>query len=164
MKIDESPPCKEHLSITLTNEALENLCHKLCKEPKIRFCGVINPLGRLVKGGFRDGIKPLDQEDQRQMLYIQSYLEMAMKGEFDDTLGNVNFITTYRDNLTLITMPMQQNYLLLMSVERNAEIEPIVKNAFSLLESNGMLGGRNKLISSNNNSTRSSEFTQGIEC
>ena len=157
MKIDESPQCKEDWSITLTNEILESLCHKLCNEQKVRFCGVINPLGRLVTGGFRDGIKPLGNEDQRQMLYIQSYLEMSMKGEFDDTLGNVNFITTYRDNVTLITIPMPQNYLLMMSVERNAEIEQIVKNAISLFESNGILGGRKKSIPSNNNSTLSSE-------
>jgi len=157
--IDNCPRCKEEdLSIPITNEILENLCHTLCNEPKIRFCGVINPLGRLVRGGFRDGIKPLDSEDQRQMLYIQSYLEMSMKGEFDDTLGNVNFITTYRDNVALITIPMPQNYLLLISVERNAEIQQIVKNAISLFESNWILGGRKKSIPSNNDSTLSPEF------
>jgi len=157
--IDKCPRCKEEdLSIPITNEILENLCHTLCNEPKIRFCGVINPLGRLVRGGFRDGIKPLDNEDQRQMLYIQSYLEMSMKGEFDDTLGNVNFITTYRDNVALITIPMPQNYLLLISVERNAEIQKIVKNAINLFESNWILGGRKKSIPSNNDSTLSPEF------
>jgi len=157
--IDKYPRCKEEdLNITITNEVLENLCHTLCNEPKIRFCGVINPLGRLVTGGFRDGIKPLDNEDQRQMLYIQSYLEMSMKGEFDDTLGNVNFITTYRDNVALISIPMQQNYLLMMSVERNAEIPQIIKKTISLFESNGILGGRKKSIPSNNDSTLSPEF------
>ena len=157
--IDKYPRCKEEdLNITITNEVLENLCHTLCNEPKIRFCGVINPLGRLVTGGFRDGIKPLDNEDQRQMLYIQSYLEMSMKGEFDDTLGNVNFITTYRDNVALISIPMPQNYLLMMSVERNAEIQQIVKKTISLFESNGILGGRKKSIPSNNDSTLSPEF------
>ncbi len=156
--IDKYPRCEEEdLSIPITNKVLENLCHTLCNEPKIRFCGVINSLGRIVTGGFRDGIKPLDNEDQRRMLYIQSTLELSMKGEFDDTLGNVNFISTYRDNVTLISIPMQQNYLLMMSVERNAEIEQIVKNAISLFESNGILGGRKKSIPSNNNSTLSSE-------
>ena len=156
--IDKYPRCEEEdLSIPITNKVLENLCHTLCNEPKIRFCGVINSLGRIVTGGFRDGIKPLDNEDQRQMLYIQSYLEMSMKGESDDTLGNVNFVTTYRDNVSLISIPMQQNYLLMMSVERNAEIEQIVKNAISLFESNGILNGRKKSIPSNNNSTLSSE-------
>ena len=157
MKIDESPQCKEDWSIPLTNEILESLCHKLCNEPKVRFCGVINPLGRLVTGGFRDGIKPLGNEDQRQMLYIQSYLEMSMKGEFDDTLGNVNYITTYRDNVALITMPIQQNYLLMMSVERNAEIKQIVQIATGLFESSDMLDGRNKSVPTNNNSKLPSE-------
>lgn len=157
MKTDESQLQKEHLSSPLTNEGLEILCHRLCNKPKVRFCGVINPLGRLVTGSFRDGIKPLDNEDQRQMMYIQSYLEMSMKREFDDTLGNVNFITTYRDNVALITIPMRQNYLLLMSVERNAEIEQIVKNTINIFENNGMLDGRNKSIPSNNSSTLSLE-------
>jgi hypothetical protein len=157
MKTDESQLQKEHLSIPLTNEGLEILCHRLCNKPKVRFCGVINPLGRLVTGGFRDGIKPLDNEDQRQMMYIQSYLEMSMKREFDDTLGNVNFITTYRDNIVLITIPMRQNYLLLMSVERNAEIEQIVKNTINIFENNGMLDERNKSTPSNNSSTLSLE-------
>ena len=76
-----------------------------------------------------------------------------MKREFDDALGTVNYITTYRDNVALITIPMSQNYLLLMSVERNAEIEQIVKNTASLFESNGMLGRRSKSVPSNNNST-----------
>ena len=157
MKTDESQLQKEHLSIPLTNEGLEILCHRLCNKPKVRFCGVINPLGRLVTGSFRDGIKPLDNEDQRQMMYIQSYLEMSMKREFDDTLGNVNFITTYRDNIALITIPMRQNYLLLMSVERNAEIEQIVKNTINIFENNGMLDERNKSTPSNNSSTLSLE-------
>ena len=144
MKIDEYSLCKkEDLSIPLKTETLESLCHKLCNEPKVRFCGVVNPLGRLVTGGFRDGIKPLNNEDQRQMLYIQSYLEMSMKGEFDDTLGNVNYITTYRDNAALITIPIQQNNLLVMSVERNAEIKQIIQIATGLFESSGIIDGRN---------------------
>ncbi len=157
MKIDESQPQKEHLRIQLTNEGLEILCHRLCNKQKVRFCGVVNPLGRLVTGSFRDGIKPLDSEDQRKMMYIQSYLEMSMKREFDDTLGNVNFITTYRDNVALITIPMRLNYLLLMSVERNAEIEQIVKNTISIFESNGMFSRKPKSNTSNYNSTLFSE-------
>ena len=155
MKIDKSPR-SEDLSIPLTTESLEVLCNMLCNEPKIRFCGIINSLGRLVTGGFRNGIKPLDNEDQRQMLYIQSTLELSMKREFDDTLGSVNFITTYRDNVALITIPMQQDYLLLISVERNAQIEQIVDRTTNLFESNGMFGRQN-YNALNDNSTLSPE-------
>lgn len=128
-------------------QILENLCNKICGDPKIRFCGIINSLGRLVTGGFSAGIAPLDNEDQRRMLYIQSTLDLSMKGEFDENLGSVNFITTYRDNVAIINVPFQHNYLILMSVERNADIEQIVKNAIGLFESNGVLGGRNDTLS-----------------
>ncbi len=73
-----------------------------------------------------------------------------MKREFNDTLGNVNFIVTYRDNVALISIPIQQNFLLLMSVERNAEIEQIVKKTTSIFESNGMLGKKTKSTTKDN--------------
>ncbi len=85
-----------------------------------------------------------------------------MKREFDCSLGNVDFITTYRGNVALINIPLQQNHLLLISVERNAEIERIVKDIISLFESNGILSGRDESISSNNNSSLSSEFVQKL--
>ena len=157
--MDEYTNCKkEDWSIPLTKEGLEILCNRLCNEPKIRFCGVVNSLGRLVTGGFRDGIKPLVNEDQRGMLYIQSTLELSMKREFNDTLGNVNFTTSYRDNVALITIPIHQNYLLLLSAERNAEIEQIVKNAVHIFESNGIFEEREKSISLNNMPAISPEF------
>ena len=116
---------------------IENLCNKLSNDPKIRFCGVINSMGKIVAGGFKDDIKPLDTEDQRRMLYMQSCLELSMKGEFDENLGCVNYITTYRDNLVLINIPLR-NHLILMSAERNVDTEQIVKNTISLFESNNV--------------------------
>lgn len=81
-----------------------------------------------------------------------------MKGEFNDNLGYINFITTFRDNVALINIPMQQNHLVLISAERNAEIEQIVKNAISHFENNAVLGRRDKPIPSNNNPTPSSDL------
>lgn len=94
-------------------------------------------MGKIVAGGFKDDIKPLDTEDQRRMLYMQSSLELSMKGEFDENLGCVNYITTYRDNLVLINIPLR-NHLILMSAERNVDTEQIVKNTISLFESNNV--------------------------
>jgi hypothetical protein len=129
-------------NISLTSKqihVLENLCNKLSNEPKIRFCGVINSMGKIVAGGFKDDIKPLDSEDQRRMLYMQSTLELSMKGEFDENLGCVNYITTYRDNVVLINVPMKKyNHLVLISAERNTDTEQIVKYTISLFESNNV--------------------------
>ena len=47
-------------------------------------------MDKIVAVGFKDDIKPLDSDDQRRMLYMQSTLELSMKGEFDENLGGVN--------------------------------------------------------------------------
>ena len=150
---------------SLTSEQiqiLENLCNKLSSETKIRFCGVINSMGKIVAGGFKDGIKPLDSEDQRSMLYMQSSLELSMKGEFDENLGCVNYVTTYRDNVVLINMPMKRySHLVLISAERNVNVEQIVKNTIGLFESNRVFEIGSKNDASNGNSTLSTvKFVQ----
>ncbi|HUU48672.1 MAG TPA: DUF6659 family protein [Nitrosopumilaceae archaeon] len=156
--IDEYPENKGgDLNTPYTNKELDILCNRVSNGPKIRFCCMVDSQGRSVASGFNDNIQPLNNEDQRQMLCAASRLELSTKREFNDTLGNVNFITTYRDNVALIIIPMQQDYLLLMSVERNGMIEQIVKNTISLFESNGILSGRDESISLIDNSTTPSE-------
>lgn len=156
--IDYYPESKEgDLNTPYTNKELEILCARLSNSPKIRFCCMVDSQGRSVASGFNNNIQPLNNEEQRQMLCMASRLELSTKREFNDTLGNVNFITTYRDNLALIIIPMQQDYLLLMSVERNAGIEQIVKNTISLLDSNGISSGRDESIPLAENPTASSD-------
>lgn len=145
------------LNAPYTSKELEILCTRLSKKPKIRFCCIVDSQGTSVAGGFKDHIQLLNNEEQRQMLCMASRLELFTKRDFDDTLGIVNFITTYRDNVTLITIPMQQDYLLLLSVERNATIEKIVKNTISFFDTNGIFSGRDESYSLEDYSATTSE-------
>ncbi len=106
---------------------LEAFCNNVCKKKKIRFCGIINSMGRIVAGSFRDDIQPLDNEQERQMLYMQSRLELSMKSEFNKSLGFVNYIITYRDNVVIINIPSDdQRYHILISAERISNIQEII--------------------------------------
>ena len=149
--MSEYPQIHNQIKNSLTKEGMEILCQRVCEEPKIRFCGVINSLGRIVTGGFKEGIKPIDNESLRQMLYIPSTLELSMKGEFDNVLGVVNYVITYRDNVAIITIPMLQNDLLLLSVEKNADIEKIVNKTSNLFECNGIFNNKHKPKTSDDN-------------
>lgn len=156
--VDDYPESKEgDLNTPYTNKELEILCNRVSNHSKIRFCCMVDSQGRSVASGFNDNVQLLNNKGQRQMLCMASQLELSTKRKFNDTLGNVNFITTYRDNIALIIIPMQQNYLLLISVERNAEIEQIVKNTISLLDSNGISSGRDEAISITDVPTKSFE-------
>jgi len=116
-------------------QIFQNICDKVCAEPKIRFCGIINGMGRLVSGGFRDGIKPLDNEEERKMWYMQSALEMSMKKEFGNNLGDIDHVVTYRGNVTLINIPIR-DHVVLLSTERNANVIQIVEYTKELFDFN----------------------------
>ena len=114
---------------------LDVFCKVVCKKPKIRFCGIINSMGRIVAGSFKDNILPLDNDQQRQMLYMQSKLELSMKSEFNDNLGHVNYIVTYRDNVIIINIPSDtQQYHILISAERSSRAQEIVNYVADLFE------------------------------
>lgn len=120
------------------NKLLDVFCKTVCDKPKIRFCGIINSMGRIVAGSFRDNIQPLDNEEQRQMLYMQSKLELSMKAEFNDNLGHVNYVVTFRDNVIIINIPSDnQQFHILISAERISnpqEIVNYVAQLFSKME------------------------------
>lgn len=124
--------------MTLTFEQtnlLDVFCKVMCNKPKIRFCGIINSMGRLVAGSFKDDVLPLDNDEQRQMLYMQSKLELSMKAEFNENLGNVNYVVTYRDNVIIINIPSDnQKFHILLSAERVSNAQEIVNEVANLFK------------------------------
>ena len=116
---------------------LSMLCNKMCDESHIRFCGVINSMGKLIAGSFKDGIQPLDTQIQREMLYMQSRLDLSMKAEFDNSFGSVNYVITHRENVALIAIPLtNQDHHVLISAERIADIPKIVDDVINSFETN----------------------------
>jgi hypothetical protein len=124
--------------MTLTFEQtdlLDVFCKVMCNKSKIRFCGIINSMGRLVAGSFKDNLLPLDNDEQRQMLYMQSKLELSMKAEFNENLGNVNYVVTYRDNVIIINIPSDnQKFHILLSAERVSNAQDIVNEVANLFK------------------------------
>lgn len=115
-------------------EQLDTKCNDILKEDhKIRFVGVINNLGNLIAGGFKEGITPLVDNKKTKMLYMQMVLEISMRRDFDDTLGRVNYIATNRNNALMITIPFNQ-HIVLVSAESVASVEKIVTRIITVFK------------------------------
>ena len=89
-----------------------NLCNKVMDlDPKIRFAGVINDLGRLVAGGMRPGVEPLETEKDDEMLYMELALRVRMRQEFDRQLGPVSFAMASRKRALTISFKLDTHIL-----------------------------------------------------
>ncbi len=100
--------------------------------PEIRFVGVINDMGHLVIGDYKKGIVPIAEIDQYKMC-MEHALELFMKKDLDGTLGPLDYIVSKRKNVAIITIPVS-DYLVLISVEPNAKIEPIIEDILQKLK------------------------------
>ena len=87
-------------------ENLEYVCKKIMYiDPSIRFVGVVNDKGKLVEGGPRQGVKPLIDDKESEMVLMEIALMSRLRREHDKHLGPVNFTVSHREKVVLLTFP-----------------------------------------------------------
>ena len=111
-------------------KSLNESCKKVLEMPKIRFVGVLDKMGNKIAGGFKEGITSYLVDIDNQKLYIQSTLELSMRKDFDEDLGAIDYISTRRGKVTMISIPTNQ-YLVLISAQRDIDVEKIIKKVNS---------------------------------
>ncbi len=99
-------------------------CTLLLQEDEIRFAGFINSMGRLVAGGFKEGIIPLEDEAERQKMYMELALRVSMRKDFDYSLGPVKYTASRRQKAVVISFPINSN-VLLISTEPTVDIDKL---------------------------------------
>ena len=90
-------------------------------------------MGRLITGGFKYGVKPLTNDEQRRILFMQLVLEVSMRRELDDVLGPVKYIAAKRGKVIKITIPLNKK-ILVISVESNTDAEEIANRALEIFK------------------------------
>jgi len=111
---------------------------KVCDEVKllddaIRFVGVINSRGRLVAGGMKEGIEPLESEKDDEMLYMELALRVRMRQEFDKQLGHVKFALALREKALAMSFPSGEDILYVVA-ESTADYGKLPEKVIKILE------------------------------
>ena len=101
-------------------------CQNLLKEPEIRFAGLINPMGHLVAGGMKEGMKPLEDDADMRKLYMELILRVSTRQEFDQSLGEVEYSASRRKNAVVMSFPID-NKVLLVSANTDVDIDVTAK-------------------------------------
>ena len=107
-------------------------CKVLLQDDIIRFAGFINSMGRLVAGGFKEGIKPLEDEAERQKMYMELALRVSMRKDFDYSLGPVKYSASRRQNAVVISFPIHSN-ILLVSAEPTVDIDKFANKIMKII-------------------------------
>ena len=74
-------------------------------DSEIRFCGLIDPKGELIVGGFASNIVPMLNDKQRRQLYQELAHRVANRQGFDADLGRVKYSASRRENAVMLSFP-----------------------------------------------------------
>ena len=103
------------MSDAFSTDGFKNKIDDILSEPEIRFCGLIDPKGELVTGGFDSSIVPMLNDKQRKQLYQELAHRVANRQGFDADLGRVKYSASRRENAVMISFPYGKYIVLIMA-------------------------------------------------
>ena len=116
-------------------EELEKICQKIIKlGPLMRSARFINSRGHLVAGGMKKGLLSLEAQKQDEMMFMELALRVRMRHEFDNEFGEVHFSMSYRDKVIVMSFPLSNDDVLLLSCEKKMDFGKLPFKVLKIIE------------------------------
>lgn len=110
----------------LNYQMYDEKCRNLLDEEEIRFAGIIDERGKLVSGGFKKKLKPLEADETRLQAFMEFVSKISIRNEYDDTLGPINYLAARRNKAVLMSFPFPvSKFVLLISANPSVDIEEL---------------------------------------
>ena len=116
-------------------EELEKLCQKIIKlGPHMRSARFINSRGHLMAGSMKKGLLSLEAQKQDEMMFMELALRVRMRHEFDNEFGEVHFSMSYRDKVIVMSFPLSNDDVLLLSCEKKMDFGKLPFKVLKIIE------------------------------
>ena len=105
---------------------LPALCNSIFEiDEKIRFVGMIDQMGKLIVGDMKKGTPSLEKKDGSIRLYLGYAINNVLRRDFDNVFGKVLYTFSEREKIKLLTIPIEEN-LLLVSIDKLADHDKLI--------------------------------------
>ncbi len=119
--------------LNITLKLYDEKCNHLLEESDIRFAGIVDNDGKLVAGGFKEGLTPYENDETKLQEFFKFVSKASIRKEFDESLGPINYIAARRDKAVLVSFPFPvTKILLLISAEPTVNIESLAKKVIQI--------------------------------
>jgi len=120
-------------NLDVTLKLYDKKCNNLLEESEIRFAGIVDKDGKLVAGGFKEGLTPYEDDETKLQEFFKFVSKASIRKEFDESLGPINYIAARRDKAVLVSFPFPvTQILLLISAEPTVNIESLAKKVIQI--------------------------------
>jgi hypothetical protein len=80
---------------------------------RIRYCAILDEMGRTVSGGMRPGLPSLEPEDEAQKVDLQVAVIRGMTEAGRGYLGGTDYVIIHREKLMLVAIPIDRKTVLI---------------------------------------------------
>jgi hypothetical protein len=120
-------------NLDVTLKLYAEKCTSLLEESEIRFAGIISKDGKLIAGGFKEGITPYENDETKLQSFFKFVSTASIRKELDESLGPINYLAARRDKAVLVSFPFPiTQILLLISAEPTVNIESLAKKVVEI--------------------------------
>jgi len=115
----------------------EKLCHDVLDlDSKIRFVGICDNTGEIKNGGLREGIQSFLTDDEIKKANLITLERWRLHNTLADRIGKARYAMEEYEKVKQITMPLEEEHLLLISTEVDADHGKIIESAIQVIISN----------------------------
>jgi hypothetical protein len=115
----------------------EKLCNDVLNlDTKVRFVGVCDNSGEIKNGGLREGIKSFLTDEEIKKANLISLQRWRLHNTLATRIGKARYAMEEYEKVKKITMPLEDEHLLLISTEVDADHGTIIESAIQLIISN----------------------------
>ena len=111
----------------------DELCSNVMKIDDVRFAGILDKNGKQVSGGYKDGLIKHLQSDESKMSFHYASRGWENRKNLAHRIGKEKFAIIEFEKVKQISIPVDNQNILLLSVEPHSDHDQVVKSVFSLL-------------------------------
>ena len=113
----------------------ENLYANIIEmDSTIRYAVIQNNTGEKICGGFRENINPILNNEELKMMHYYASQRWHTRKNIEHKLGTTKYAMAEYDKLKRVTFPINEKYLLLLTMETNADHTEIINKVLSLIQ------------------------------
>ena len=112
----------------------DNLCRFILQmDSKVRFAGICDVSGEIKYGGQKEGIKNILTNEETRKSNLQALEGWGLRNSLSPKTGKGKYAMTGYEKIKRITIPLDDEHLLLITTEVEADHAQIISNVLKLL-------------------------------
>ena len=110
----------------------------LCKsildlDSKVRFAGICDESGEIKHGGQKEGVENILSNEETRKSNLQALARWGLRNSLSSKIGRGKYAMAEYEKIKRITIPLDDDHLLLITTEVEADHAQIINNVLKLL-------------------------------